>query len=307
MNKLIIKIFERFNLTPISREQINKMAAHLAKKEEDLVELQNLVTQIQTANQKFSWIGEYLEWTEKLFGIGMFPVDKNTKLIASFTPGSSYFKLASKGIGVAELAVITDLLSDIQKNNVPGEVVEFGVFKGEWINRLYNIMGSVGLHREIWGFDSFKGLSKPSEKNDDPFWQEGMFCAGLDEVKRNVQIENRPNIRLVPDWFAESLKGMEARLLEKVSFARIDCDIYEPTVECLQFLESRLSHGSVLVFDDWSHDLRIGETKAFAEWVPTVPHLEFEFLFFSHWDHFQIRVWHVGKPRWPLGTISDRS
>ena len=65
---------------------------------------------------------------------------------------------------------------------------------------------------------------------------------------------------------------------------------------CLRYLAHRLSHGSVLVLDDWPHRIDIGEGRAFAEWIPSVPHLKFEFLFLGTWGHLYIRVWHRDRP-----------
>ena len=64
-------------------------------------------------------------------------------------------------------------------------------------------------------------------------------------------------------YFAESLKGADAARLKNVCFARIDCDIYEPALECLHYLTTRLSDGAILVFDDWSFNPEVGETRAF--------------------------------------------
>jgi hypothetical protein len=73
---------------------------------------------------------------------------------------------------------------------------------------------------------------------------------------------------------------------------RIDCDIYEPALQCLTYLGPRLSDGAILVFDDWPHQLGLGEQKAFQDWLPTVPHLKFEFLFYGTIGHFYLRVRH---------------
>jgi len=56
--------------------------------------------------------------------------------------------------------------------------------------------------------------------------------------------------------------------VREIALARIDCDLYAPAVECLDYLAGRLSDQSVLVFDDWTFDLAKGETRAFAEWLP---------------------------------------
>lgn len=241
----------------------------------------------------------YQQQTQALLGRTLMPIsDSSYKLICSLNPDSPYFDAPGKALFEAELNITGDLLRDIAAHDVAGEIVEFGVFRGDWLNHLYALMQGAGLQRQIWGFDSFQGLSAPSAECDDPFWKEGMFAAGLEEVRQRIRAEERPAFRLIPGYFAESLVGEAAGRLGPVCLARIDCDIYQPTRECLEYLRHRLAHGSVLVFDDWSHRLDKGETRAFVEWAPTVPHLEFEFLFLGIWDHLILRVWHRGQPRW---------
>ena len=284
-----------------------QLAARNASIVEQLAELRaknaQLLTALSEANQPKEgpnqWVGEYLDLTQSVFGRSITPItDTSIKAVSSFPIDSKYFQSCTPSLFGAEVTYAGDLLQDIRDHDVPGDVVEFGVFKGEWVNRLYDLMQAARLERRLWGFDSFQGLSKPSGEFDDPYWKEGMFNAGLEEVRRLVKADQRTSIKLVPGFFSESLKSQEAKDLRQVSFVRIDCDIYEPAVECLDFLGDRLSHGSILVFDDWSHNPHLGETKAFFDWVKTVPHLAFEFIFFGMWDHFYIRVWHRDKPRW---------
>ncbi|MFD1557819.1 TylF/MycF/NovP-related O-methyltransferase [Paraburkholderia silviterrae] len=252
--------------------------------------------------QRYLNAAQYSDWAHSVFGRRIMPVtDTSVKGIAIFSDESLYSRAAGRTLGYIEEAYVIQLLQKIRDEKVTGQIAEFGVYQGKWLKLLMNMMSSIGLERELWGFDSFAGLSHPSKEYDDPFWKEGMFSAGLEEVRRNINADNHENIHLVPGWFSESLSTPKAQELKDISYARIDCDIYEPAVECLQFLGSRLSHGSVLVFDDWSHDISIGETRAFAEWIESVPHLDFEFLFMGVWDHFYMRVWHKAKPR-PLGN-----
>ena len=99
---------------------------------------------------------------------------------------------------------------------------------------------------------------------------------------------------MIKGFFAQSLRDPEAQAVGHIAYARIDCDIYEPALDCLRYLAPRLADGAVLVFDDWPHRIDIGEGRAFAEWLPTVPHLRVEFLFFGTYGHFYLRVWHRG-------------
>jgi len=241
----------------------------------------------------------YQRETLARIGEALMPIsDSSWKLVSSLKPDSPYFKAPGRALFEAELRITGDLLRDIGRHRVAGAIVEFGVFRGDWLDHLHSLMEEAGVQRQIWGFDSFQGLSAPSEECDDAYWKEGMFAAGLEEVRQRIRADERPAFRLIPGFFAESLVGEAAGELGPVCLARIDCDIYQPTRECLAYLSHRLSHGSVLVFDDWSHRLDKGETRAFFEWAPTVPHLEFAFLFLGIWDHLVLRVWHRGQPRW---------
>ncbi len=95
---------------------------------------------------------------------------------------------------------------------------------------------------------------------------------------------------LVKGFFEKSLLSPEALLAEQFCYARIDCDIYQPALDCLHYLGPRLADGAIVVFDDWPHTRGFGEQRALEEWLPTVPELQFEFLFYGAIGHFYTRV-----------------
>lgn len=244
------------------------------------------------------WTESYHDFTRNTFGTAV-PADlRNTKLASVYPPDSKWHQQCVDALFKVECDYVQELINEIKRMEVPGAFVEFGIFQGHWINLLFDMTQRAGLNdRDVWGFDSFKGLSTPHSTYDGSFWKEGMYAASRAEVEKNLNTAKRPRIKLVEGYFSDSLKGQEASNLGNVAYARIDCDIYEPTVECLAYLSRRLSHGAVLVFDDWTHNIDYGEAKAFAEWVPTVPQLRFEFLCLGPWDHFYIRVWHRELPK----------
>jgi hypothetical protein len=235
---------------------------------------------------------QYDEWSQQVFNSRLPSTIWDTKLHASYPTDSVWFSKSYNALLSVEKEYAEHLLADIRQENTRGEVVEFGIYQGDWINYLFDVTDRLGLPREIWGFDSFQGLSHPNPNYDSNFWKEGMYSASLVDVRERVNAQKRPRIKLVEGFFSESLKSAQAEKLGEVCFARIDCDLYQPACECLKFLTHRLSDGSVLVFDDWTHDNRMGEGRAFAEWVPTAPHLKFEFLCLGPWDHLYLRVRH---------------
>lgn len=248
-----------------------------------------------------TWAEEYQTWGSSVFGAKIPIYVSETIGATSVSPLSKkkhhWYKVWEALLAV-EYDIVNELLLQIRDENVSGAIAEFGIFEGTSINRLYEACAAVGLDRDIWGFDSFQGLSKPHSQFDASFWQEGSYACSLEKVRVNVKADERPNIKFVEGFFEHSLVSKDATDVKQISFARIDCDIYEPTVDCLRYLAHRLSHGSVLAFDDWTYYINSGETKAFAEWISTVPHLEFEYLFSGAWGHFYIRVWHKGRDRY---------
>jgi Macrocin-O-methyltransferase (TylF) len=239
------------------------------------------------------WTEVYANMTRDLLGIALPSDFRAQKINSCYLPESEWFERSFRALFAIELEYVEHLLLEIKTQKVPGEFVEFGIFQGAWINRLYEMTERAGLgDRQIWGFDSFAGLSRPHPSADTSFWKEGMYAVPRSEVETNVLVAERPRIHLVEGFFSESLKSAAAARLGEVALARVDCDIYEPALDCLRYLGLRLANGSVLVFDDWAHHQDYGETRAFFEWVPSVPHLRFEFLCFGPWDHCYMRVWH---------------
>lgn len=249
-----------------------------------------------TMRREMAAAGHYNHQTADLFRTTVHRDLRNIKLSSIYEPGSDLFQHAFEALLAVEHTCIQRLISNLRTNNVRGDFAEFGIFQGAWINLFYDMTEHAGLvDRKIFGFDSFQGLSKPHEQFDTSFWKEGMYAAPRQLVEANVRANERSRIRLVEGFFSASLKSAPAAELREVAFARIDCDIYEPAKQCLEFLSNRLTHGSILVFDDWPHSFDVGEGRAFAEWQSSVPHLQFKFLFMGPWDHLHLRVLHRGK------------
>jgi tetratricopeptide (TPR) repeat protein len=216
------------------------------------------------------------------------------RIAASWAEDSSWGLRAYNALAQLECEYAQELLLEIAAKNIPGDIVEFGIYEGWWINFLWQASETVGLRRRIYGFDSFEGLSEPHPERDQAFWKKGQYACGLEQVSKNVRLPERPRLKLVKGFFEKSLLSPEALLAEQFCYARIDCDIYQPALDCLRYLGPRLADGAIVVFDDWPHTRGFGEQQALEEWLPTVPELQFEFLFYGAIGHFYTRVHRLG-------------
>jgi len=197
--------------------------------------------------------------------------------------------IARSGMYNAEYAYAEALLISIKEHEIPGAIVEFGVSSGIWLKKLDEIIQKINLNRSIYGFDSFEGLPMPDYTVDDQCWTEGQYAANIDDVKKYLKCEEKPYIHLIKGWFSETFPTEIVQAIKKIAYARIDCDLYHPTVECLDYLKGRLVDKAILVFDDWPRRSDMGEAKAFLEWHKNSGY-EFEFLALNDRHHLYCRV-----------------
>jgi hypothetical protein len=209
----------------------------------------------------------------------------------SFPLGTKYGDALDAATHATAVTLSIDLYGNAVAEGVPGDVVEFGVAAGGWLSVLLDAMETSGQTRRAWGFDSFEGLPEPDPALDSHGWTRGQFANAQDTVSATLRASERPHLQLVKGWFSDTLPQPAPQSIRQIAYAKIDCDLYGPALECLRFLKGRLSNGTVLMFDEWTHSLHSGETRAFAEWVPEVPEYRFDLVGFINFRLF-FRVWH---------------
>lgn len=179
--------------------------------------------------------------------------------------------------GVATIAFKDhlELRSFCINNMLPdGEVLEFGVYKGESINFFAKKMRLNGDQRKITGFDSFVGFSEEWSGVNKKYPRERFDLKGkLPEVDSNVV--------LVSGFVEETLpKYILEREVEFVSFVHIDTDTYTPAKTVLSTLRPLFRPGTIILFDELCGypNWRNHEYKALSE---VLKQNEFEFLGFA--------------------------
>jgi asparagine synthase (glutamine-hydrolysing) len=159
----------------------------------------------------------------------------------------------------------------IAREQVPGDLVEFGVALG---GSSILLAGHLGTGRRFHGFDVFAMIPPPTSENDDEKSRRryesiragkatGIDGADnyygyrdnlLDDVKSSFARFGRPvdgdRIQLHKGLFEETWPTVE---IDRIAFAHIDCDWYDPVKFCLAAVADRLSRGGQLLIDDY-HD-----------------------------------------------------
>lgn len=141
-----------------------------------------------------------------------------------------------------------------------GDVCEFGVAHGATTVLLANEIKKTNRH--LWLFDSFEGLPKPTVKDkliDDIAnlgsieKYQGQMSHPKEQVLSRLHEVGFPESRLhiIPGFIEETIKS--CNLPEKVAFAYVDFDFYEPILIALQSLDSRISRNGFVLVDDYGY------------------------------------------------------
>ncbi len=156
----------------------------------------------------------------------------------------------------------------ICRNNIPGDFVECGVWKGGACMLIaFSLMKQGAKERKIILYDTFKGMTKPSEK-DCIAWSgsnmlerwfksmdrkgNSMWAADIEEVRGNMHSTGYSK-DLMEFNMGDVCEVLDRKTPKSISLLRLDTDWYESTRKELEVLYPLLSKGGVLVIDDYGH------------------------------------------------------
>lgn len=158
-------------------------------------------------------------------------------------------------IGRARLENIEACLQKIRSANIPGDVMECGVWRGGATVFMRAFLKAYGMtERVVWVADSFAGLPAPSLPQDEGIDLSAakypMLAIPLEEVRdlfsRYGLLDEQ--VRFLPGWFKDTLP---AAPITTLALLRLDGDLYESTWDALAALYPRVSEGGFVIIDDY--------------------------------------------------------
>ena len=140
------------------------------------------------------------------------------------------------------------LAEDVERRGVPGDLVDCGV----WNGGSTILLASGAPSREVWAFDSFKGLPEPTE-NDPKLAADfvGRFVGSEDMLEQGIRDYGLDNpLHIVSGWFEDTL-ATAAENIESIAVLHVDADWYESVMIVLRTFYPKLSPGGWVVIDDY--------------------------------------------------------
>ncbi len=170
--------------------------------------------------------------------------------------GKDWPATAETMIGLRRLDNIQYCITEILAHNIPGDLIETGVWRGGATIFMRAVLKAYGKeNRTVWVADSFEGLPKPTarthkEDAKDRLWAVQQLSVSLQEVKENFSkyglLDHQ--VKFLKGWFKDTLPKAP---IKRLSLLRLDGDMYESTMDALQALYPKLSQGGYVIVDDF--------------------------------------------------------
>lgn len=153
-------------------------------------------------------------------------------------------------------------------DRLPGDTAECGAYKGlgSYIicNRNRQSATPGRIHHV---FDSFSGLSQPSESKDGSHWKKGDLVIDEQTFRNNLK-DFESSIRVYQGWIPTRFQEIADRTF---CFVHIDVDLYEPTRDSIAFFYDRMSPGGIILCDDYGFGTCPGATAAVDTFLKDKP------------------------------------
>lgn len=143
----------------------------------------------------------------------------------------------------------------VLKENIPGDLIETGVWRGGACILMRGILASYGdSGRKVFVADSFEGLPRPDPKyradRRDRLYSFAELAVSEAEVRENFAKYDLLDDRVVfvKGFFKDTLHGIDS---DRFALIRLDGDMYESTMDALTALYDKLSPGGFAIIDDY--------------------------------------------------------
>lgn len=159
-------------------------------------------------------------------------------------------------------------LSYIKENNIEGDIVETGVFKGANLVLINNFLNQFNLNKKIYAYDTYEGQPEPSNLDFDYKGTSmiekfshlkkkninSVYCS-LENVKNNIKKYSDNDLKKIVfiKGKVENTLNDENNIPSQISLLRLDTDFHDSIKKSLEILYPRLIEGGVLIIDDYGH------------------------------------------------------
>lgn len=171
-------------------------------------------------------------------------------------PGTLGPTMAHTMVGVDRLNNVRDLVQRALDEDIPGDFIETGVWRGGCCILMRGILAANGTTtRKVYVADSFEGVPPPKPElypadRDNRLHKHVELAVPLEAVKANFDRYGLldDQVVFVKGPFSDTLPSLQC---SSFALIRLDGDLYESTYVALEHLYPKLSPGGFAIIDDF--------------------------------------------------------
>jgi O-methyltransferase len=191
------------------------------------------------------------------------PFDPQARALGKDWPSIGYSMVGLKRLDNLQFCAETVL-----DENVPGDLLEAGVWRGGsciLMRAILKLRGITG--RTVWVADSFRGLPAPSLEADRDYDLSGNPLLAVSQTEVEAAFRRfgllDGQVKFLKGWFKDTLPNAP---VSQLAVLRMDGDLYESTSDVLNALYDKVSTGGFIIVDDYHalppckqavHDFRV--------------------------------------------------
>jgi O-methyltransferase len=179
--------------------------------------------------------------------------------VRSFVAGSS-----NNATDLARFYAFCLIFDQVEKDGLPGDVAELGVYKGHTATLLAKFVRR--QQRTLYLLDTFEGFVSEDLQGVDATQQVQFQDTDLDSVSKVV---GRENVVFIKGRFPDTASMLPAS--GQYAIVHVDCDLYAPVLAALEYFYPRLVAGGYLVIHDYASLWWPGAEQAVDEFFADKP------------------------------------
>lgn len=150
--------------------------------------------------------------------------------------------------------------------NIDGDIAELGSWQGANLMGIAKVLRHLGLDetKNLYSFDSFEGLTKPSIEDEFDESQRGKYRGDFEKLSAAISLYGFEKTVILKSGLIEETVPDFVKLYpgKKFSLIYFDADFFGPAEVMFTYLAPRLSVGGVILLDEYGMKEWPGETKS---------------------------------------------
>ena len=155
-----------------------------------------------------------------------------------------------------QISLLSRLVQSLDENNIPGDIVECGVFNGGSAAVLAYYATKSKFDRKVWLFDSFEGLPEPTKEDTlSALGQDANHCIGackgdINLVRKvlNLVEADMSKVEIVKGWYQDTFPTVS---IPQIAMLSLDSDWYQAEKLSLEKFYPSVVPNGIIYSDDF--------------------------------------------------------